>query len=330
MRAEQSRAEQSRAEQSRAEQRLDYLDIAKGIGITLVVFGHLSQSSEISRILVYSFHMPLFFLISGYLNKGTRTLQRLKKNAISLLPPVYIILIVDVLISMLQCILGMDPWPDKKAIFETLILYKGLWKNYPIWFLMTLFVCELFLVIFGKKVSYLVALICTGCCILNLNGVLPAFWLFTTISALPFFTAGVFVREHRLPHFGKIIHAVIFVLWLVIAIVNGPVDMYQGDNGKSWILFAVSGLLGTYVTICISKWIEKRENRATILFSTIGKNTMAILLTHYYICRIILPKVMRGLHHEEIYNSFVFQILVTCVLMGVYFYLFKRRRERVQ
>ena len=78
-----SRAEQSRAEQSRAE----HLDIAKGIGITLVIFGHLSQSSEMLRILVYSFHMPLFFLISGYLNKENRTLKKLKKDAVSLIRP---------------------------------------------------------------------------------------------------------------------------------------------------------------------------------------------------------------------------------------------------
>ena len=70
--------------------------------------------------------------------------------------------------------------------FDTVILYKGLWKNYPIWFLMTLFVCKLLVVVFGKKRCYGIALVCAGCCILNLNEMLPAFWLFTTISAMPF------------------------------------------------------------------------------------------------------------------------------------------------
>ena len=94
-----SRAEQSRAEQSRAE----HLDIAKGIGITLVIFGHLSQSSEMLRILVYSFHMPLFFLISGYLNKENRTLKKLKKDAVSLIRPAYIILGIDTLLHQKDC-----------------------------------------------------------------------------------------------------------------------------------------------------------------------------------------------------------------------------------
>ena len=46
--------------------RLEYIDIAKGIGLILVVFGHLfSYNGELS-IIIFSFHMPLFFFISGY------------------------------------------------------------------------------------------------------------------------------------------------------------------------------------------------------------------------------------------------------------------------
>jgi len=47
--------------------RLEHIDIAKGIGILLVVFGHLPQLSTTGfvRAVVYSFHMPLFFFLSG-------------------------------------------------------------------------------------------------------------------------------------------------------------------------------------------------------------------------------------------------------------------------
>lgn len=48
--------------------RIDYLDIAKGIGIILVLVGHISKNDEINRFL-YLFHMPLFFIISGMLYK---------------------------------------------------------------------------------------------------------------------------------------------------------------------------------------------------------------------------------------------------------------------
>ena len=49
----------------------DQLDIAKGIGITLVIWGHLIQGqhadfdTNILFRVIYSFHMPLFFFISG-------------------------------------------------------------------------------------------------------------------------------------------------------------------------------------------------------------------------------------------------------------------------
>ena len=63
MRAEQSREEHSRADQSRAE-RISWLDTLKGIGIVLVVIGHIYTNQSIFNWL-YSFHMPLLFLRQG-------------------------------------------------------------------------------------------------------------------------------------------------------------------------------------------------------------------------------------------------------------------------
>ena len=47
--------------------RLDYFDLAKGIGIFLVVLGHATFVNEHVITWVFSFHMPLFFMISGML-----------------------------------------------------------------------------------------------------------------------------------------------------------------------------------------------------------------------------------------------------------------------
>lgn len=47
-------------------QKKNYIDIAKGIGIILVILGHSGVNSEIKDF-IYGFHMPLFFVISGYL-----------------------------------------------------------------------------------------------------------------------------------------------------------------------------------------------------------------------------------------------------------------------
>lgn len=47
--------------------RLDYLDMVKGIGIFFVVLGHMEDISGGMRIWISSFHMPLFFIVSGLL-----------------------------------------------------------------------------------------------------------------------------------------------------------------------------------------------------------------------------------------------------------------------
>ena len=45
------------------DKRLDYLDIAKGIGILLVVLGHIYGNNNVFHVWIYSFHMPLFYFI---------------------------------------------------------------------------------------------------------------------------------------------------------------------------------------------------------------------------------------------------------------------------
>ncbi|RIK53716.1 MAG: hypothetical protein DCC59_06230 [Chloroflexi bacterium] len=54
-----------------AARRIDYIDIAKGIGIVLVVMGHndFALISPFGHKLIYSFHMPMFFFMSGMFSK---------------------------------------------------------------------------------------------------------------------------------------------------------------------------------------------------------------------------------------------------------------------
>jgi acyltransferase len=47
--------------------RLNYLDNMKAIGIFFVVLGHSAWLNPKLFQFIYSFHMPLFFVISGFL-----------------------------------------------------------------------------------------------------------------------------------------------------------------------------------------------------------------------------------------------------------------------
>ncbi|MFF3021897.1 acyltransferase family protein [Gottfriedia sp. NPDC057948] len=58
-------------------EREKWLDVAKMIGIFLVVYGHSTEGPN-SITFIYWFHMPLFFMISGYLFKPVNSINELK------------------------------------------------------------------------------------------------------------------------------------------------------------------------------------------------------------------------------------------------------------
>ena len=86
------------------EERLEYIDIAKGIAILLVVVGHTVRrgnpvSEDIVRGLIFSFHMPLFFVMSAITTRLSQDpyqlLKRTEKSFIRLIVPaisVYLLL----------------------------------------------------------------------------------------------------------------------------------------------------------------------------------------------------------------------------------------------
>lgn len=43
-----------------------WIDVLRALGIILVVLGHVSKEPN-TVIFIYAFHMPLFFLLSGFL-----------------------------------------------------------------------------------------------------------------------------------------------------------------------------------------------------------------------------------------------------------------------
>lgn len=46
--------------------RIEWIDVIRGISILLMVYAHLAINNKL-RTIIFSFHMPIFFLLSGYL-----------------------------------------------------------------------------------------------------------------------------------------------------------------------------------------------------------------------------------------------------------------------
>lgn len=127
--------------------RIEAIDLVKGMAIILVIFGHLTFDNEIQRTLVYSFHMPLFMILSGFCFHGTHIRQAIKKSIKRYLLPAYATLLLDI---TLYFVLHASVFPTLWEWVKTFILYGGMWRNIPIWFLFTLALCQVIVSLLSK------------------------------------------------------------------------------------------------------------------------------------------------------------------------------------
>lgn len=147
-------------------ERIGYLDMVKGIGIILVVMGHSEYLAGNVRIVITSFHMSLFFIVSGMLIYQTREERRrmsaiLKRKSCGMLVPYVVFSAVYLAIY-------------KKAVApETfdgfLIQTFGLGGMSVLWFLTALFFAELAFLALRKackKNHAVTILVCAACAVL--------------------------------------------------------------------------------------------------------------------------------------------------------------------
>jgi fucose 4-O-acetylase-like acetyltransferase len=168
--------------------RIIYLDVVKCWAIFLVLWGH--SLSHFSSMLaynnwlyewIYSFHMPLFMLISGYFSSHSMSKQFntfIKDKAKLLILPV-------VSWCLISCIYLYFTKQDLVEIKSELIGSS--------WFLRTLFACFV-MVFLLKKMHYTEGLICVLSCILLFILPYASFlqinWLFV------FFWIGFFMHKY--------------------------------------------------------------------------------------------------------------------------------------
>ena len=78
--------------------RILWVDIAKALTILSVPISHTLEIEMTLRTMFFSFHMPLFFILSGFTTKlatDWKTFRaRLKKNFLHLIVPAFIVLVI--------------------------------------------------------------------------------------------------------------------------------------------------------------------------------------------------------------------------------------------
>ena len=70
---------------SQKKKRIQYIDIARGIAIILMIIGHVIEG--LPRKIIYSFHMPLFIIVSGLLYKDRNAKDTIKNILKKLILP---------------------------------------------------------------------------------------------------------------------------------------------------------------------------------------------------------------------------------------------------
>jgi len=115
----------------RAQYRLEWVDVARGIGICAVVVGHVWTRGDL-RDAMYSFHMPLFFLLSGLLSRPHPVGSFTRRQLIGQMRPYAAFLALLILIDQIvEPMKGGWPifhsWPDDLLP----ILLGGSWLRGP-------------------------------------------------------------------------------------------------------------------------------------------------------------------------------------------------------
>ncbi len=131
--------------------RLDWIDTARGIGMILMFYGHVVQrgfppsnaSAADQMRFIYSFHMPLFFVMSGFFFRPTRALGlRVRQLAARRLVPVlFFALMFLPLWAFGELRAHMRVGHDACQLFVDYLRGRPhlAWVT---WFLVCLFVCE--------------------------------------------------------------------------------------------------------------------------------------------------------------------------------------------
>ena len=249
---------------SEIKERVTWIDSAKGILIITVILGHsLVETSYESPFyhgyilalrLITLFHMPAFFILSGYLmgkNKGQKS------------TPIYVYI--------------------KRKLIKLMVPYL-IFEGMATVLLVFVASCAFFIItkindsrpaLLLIAVPLSIAMVCF-CNRESHSGLLVG----RSLIALCFMAIGYLWvgNEKHIAIINRPLYLIFIVLAMTaIAILNGPVSMYEIMMGKSKIMFVVGAIFGTLLIICIS------QLKTSSIFKKIGLNSLVIMGVHQHV-----------------------------------------------
>lgn len=281
-------------------QRIEYIDLAKGICIALVVFRHASYGAPDYTLgnAMTAFRMPLYFFLSGLFFKTYEGWMSFSLRKVNIVPFLFFHIISFFIFTFLL------RQSFKWELLWCFTIHPYHAYNIPLWFLLCLFwLNQLFYGLYKISFAtrYPLAVLITGTVLLGVLGYsiggtqydFRVMNLSTALTAMPFFSAGYIFNRHT-----SILQPARWDRWLLpMAIVlatytyvfNIGTANFVNNTYDSGIFRMYScGLAGVLAVMFISKRLTKIP-----LISYFGRYSIMILVTHGIVIRLIQPQLFK-------------------------------------
>lgn len=297
--------------------RIVELDIARVIGMYLVVFRHLYSYDGGSpiRVWIYSFHMALFFFVSGILHRERASFNASVAHfAKALLLPavvfgvVYLVLFIPLTYFNISLYNDFTTLPVDNnlpflgymvAMFKFVLvdaLYGHSLPDGVIWFLVALFYCKVWTLLLDRR-----PLLVGGCYLLLFHVCFKykanVLFIKQSLMALPFYVFGYKFKNRILAairHYNSWTLAILFlVLNIALIFINGRSSMFSCVFGTKLNIY-FSSILFYFNSFCSISFIMLMSTKlmgGAEWFSKISSSLISAVVLQEYILSIYINYV---------------------------------------
>lgn len=300
-------------------ERLYYLDMARGLAILLVVAGHIFPDSYF-KIFITSFHVPLFFIISGCL------IKYLDKYSLNIREKIYSFIVPYVSFSIFCFpffLLNSGPNTGNiKAFLFYFFFGKGIWA---LWYLMAIFISELTFmlllnIIKNSKLLFLIIILLSSIGFMNFsssNIFLDSIILVISRSliGLLFLFIGYicfnYINKVNISSLKLLFFSLPFVL---LSIYNKQVDLYSLKYNNH-IFYLINSISLSFISILLFKNIKL--NKLSNFLKFCGINSLTIMATHQSLI-VLIQKLTHNNFNSYLSSIILFLIVISLDIMLVY------------
>jgi fucose 4-O-acetylase-like acetyltransferase len=281
--------------------RILWVDIAKALAILSVVLSHTMPIDWPLRTAIFSFHMPLFFILSGYTTKlatdWPKFRSRLKRNFKGLILPTVAVLMV---FSFLHTLGQGNIFDYFKNLFQLSFGFLSIadpvdYSNSAAatWFLIALFIAKTvmdFVNVAFKTEKNGVIFVLLGLfgVFMGTLGIWLPFYLDLGLASILFVYTGMLWRKYqaKIDQFTPLIVVVAGIFWFANVARGVFIEMfirrYVGLELSILTAFAGTFLVSEFSKVLAEsmKKSNKIYKKAISVISTLGQNTLLLLFAH--------------------------------------------------